>query len=105
VRKDVVLNWRDGSARDGYVAVKECRSVQVERPSCSTSGGHSDGASESAGRDEARVEEDEVEEGDAAVSFLVMDAQEANDVQERQGLPSLPRTTPFGSFLGGSAVP
>jgi hypothetical protein len=40
-----MLSWCSVFAFSGYVAAIECRSVQVERPSCSTSGGHSAGVS------------------------------------------------------------
>lgn len=63
----------------GYEAVRAWRNVQVERPSCSTSGGQSD--------DGVRVVEKEAREDErpeSAVDFLVMEAQEAKEVQERQ---------------------
>ena len=40
-----MLFWCSVLAFSGYVAAIECRSVQVERPSCSTSGGQSEGSS------------------------------------------------------------
>lgn len=48
----------------------ECRRVQEDRPSCSTSGGHSFAM--------GRVEADLVE------SFLVWDVNEAKELHERQ---------------------
>lgn len=41
------------SAFSGYAAAIECRRVQVERPSSSTSGGHSDGVEGAAADAEA----------------------------------------------------
>jgi len=38
-----MLSWCSVFAFSGYVAAIECSRVQVERPSCSTSGGHSGG--------------------------------------------------------------
>lgn len=40
-----MLFWCSASAFSGYVAAIECRRVQVERPSASTSGGQSEGVS------------------------------------------------------------
>lgn len=64
----------------------ECRSVQVERPSCSTSAGQSGGGASAAGA-AAAVDERAREEVDGEVSdvdFLVIAAQEAKEVQDRQ---------------------
>ena len=38
-----MIDWVSGGAAGGYVAAMLCRSVQVERPSSSTSGGQSEG--------------------------------------------------------------
>ena len=79
----------------GYVAVMEWRSVQVDRPSCSTSGGHS--AWVGAGREEGNLDSEvvggfateslEVEVEAAAVgalACLVRARQDAAEVQSRQ---------------------
>lgn len=42
-RNPRMLSWCSVFAFSGYVAAIECRRVQVERPSCSTSGGQSGG--------------------------------------------------------------
>lgn len=94
-----------------------CRRVQEERPSWSTSGGQSGGA----WRGTTELLEDAVDvelEGALRVSFLVIWAQAAKEVQLRHlnirvriwflrggcgreyGFPSGPRTTPFGNFFG-----
>jgi hypothetical protein len=66
----------------------ECKRVQVERPSVSTSGGQSEreaGGSGSVEVDEEVEEDDEGEdEEEALVWDLVMAAQAAKDVQVRQ---------------------
>lgn len=54
-----------------------CRRVQVERPSCSTSGGQSGGGM-------AGEEEGVVDDAEGAVWDLVRAAQEAREVQVRQ---------------------
>src|SRR5690242_16296695 len=105
-----------GVGAGGYVAAIEWSSVHVLRPRASTSGGQSLGCG--GGAAEALRED------------LVCAAHEAKEVHERQlegeeerlvrcedeglsvsvrrsetyGLPSLPRTTPFGNFFGGSVV-
>lgn len=112
-------------AVSGYVAAIECRRVQVERPRASTSGGQSEGM-EGIGEALVVVFASVafvVELGDpvAGLDCFVMASQEDTDVQVRQllrdsfsswslqggtvhffvgssyGLPSLSRTTPFGS--------
>lgn len=40
-----IFSWCSAFAFSGYVAAIECSNVQVERPSCSTSGGQSEGVS------------------------------------------------------------
>jgi hypothetical protein len=68
----------------GYEAERVCRSVQEERPSCSTSGGQSSGGGELWGRawvwdwGRARVL------AEREVDFLVWEAQSAKEVQDRQ---------------------
>jgi hypothetical protein len=90
---------------EGYEAVMECRSVQEELPSCSTSGGQSFGGRR--GVWEVEVERD-----------FVTEEKSEKEVQERQlcavskytiwevygayGLPSFPSTT-FGFLTPGNA--
>jgi hypothetical protein len=90
----------------------------VELPRASTSGGQSAGGNVAGVVD---VVEEEVA-GVDGVFFLLMAAQEAKDVQDRQlgvlvsygnvderartyGLPSFPSTTPLGNFLGLVSAP
>jgi hypothetical protein len=68
----------------GYEAERVCRSVQEERPSCSTSGGQSSGGDKLWGGarvwdwGRARVL------AEREVDFLVWEAQSAKEVQDRQ---------------------
>lgn len=101
-----------GDGRDGYAAAMVWRSVQVLRPSSSTSAGQSDGARE--GRN-AVVLGAEWLAGfwDLVIciqSFTLvqvrhlMDSKFSNHlhlVPRTHGLPSLPITTPFGNFWAG----
>lgn len=50
-------------AFSGYVAVKVCRNVHVERPRASTSGGQSDGRTEGVAVEYVSPEELEIEVG------------------------------------------
>jgi hypothetical protein len=59
----------------------EWRRVQLLRPSCSTSGGQSEGRE---GVDCAAAEGGVDVDGDALTVFLVWEAQSAKEVQERQ---------------------
>ena len=111
-----------------------CRSVQEERPRASTSGGQSErsgsGSEASgvsvvvaeAGEDDASAvpnaegrTKDEVADRDdldleelppppLPVEDFIIDSQAEEDVQVRQGLPSLSKTTPFGNVFGGWSV-
>jgi hypothetical protein len=106
------------------VAVRAWRKVQVLRPSVSTSGGQSEFASGGVGM--VVVDGEGVwaaTGGLEEVWAFVIAAQDANDMQDRQlqlaqvskvdarlrvgnthGLPSFPRTTPLGNFLGSSVL-
>ncbi len=75
------LVWTDDDARSGYVAVMLCSSVQDARPSASTSGGQSGGDCVGGGAGVVVCVE---VAGSVAVCFLVMAAQDAKEVQERQ---------------------
>lgn len=85
-------SWCCAEALSGYVAAIVCRRVQVERPSCSTSGGQSDAISVGWGVDcevvagvELVVEgDDDAEEGDVCDCCFVRARHEAIDVQVRQ---------------------
>ena len=68
-----------GVAVGGYEAVSVWRKVQVLRPRTSTSGGQSDGRVVA-----VRVVEGGVAGEGLVVSFLVIEAQAAKEVQERQ---------------------
>jgi hypothetical protein len=90
-----------GLGFSGYIAVIECKSVQLDRPSSSTSGGQSFA-------------------GAVVLIFLVEDVKSESDVQVRHlrtvrspriqgfraahGFPSFPSTTPFRSFGIGVSV-
>lgn len=72
-------------AEVGYEAVRECRSVHVERPSCSTSGGHSEDVLEVVvvvGVAEARTAP-AATLLEAAEAFLAIVRQDAAEVQRR----------------------
>jgi hypothetical protein len=76
-------------AFSGYVAAIECSSVQVERPSCSTSGGHSAGVSlgecvVAAAKAGAEAVDWFGFAGDSALACFVKARHEATDVQVRQ---------------------
>jgi hypothetical protein len=64
--------------------VIECKRVQVERPSVSTSGGQSEREAGGSGSVEVDEEGEEDDEEEALVWDLVMAAQAAKDVQVRQ---------------------
>jgi len=86
-------NWRIsvccvGDARAGYEAEMVCRSVQVPRPSCSTSGGQSAGGAREEGSGDWEVLVlmlvlVELVEGEWETCFFVRAAQSAKEVQER----------------------
>lgn len=95
----------------GYCAAIVCSSVQVPRPSVSTSAGQSAGGPGAAAAvaavvaamaAAAAVPAEPDDEGDFK-DVLVWLAHDAKEVQDRHGLPSLPSTTPFGILLGDSA--
>ena len=87
-------SWCCADAFSGYVAAMVCRRVQVDRPSCSTSGGQSEGISVGWGVNwevvagvEIVVEVDDVaveEEGEVCDCCFVRARHEAIDVQVRQ---------------------
>lgn len=94
--------WCSAFAFSGYVAAIVCSRVQVERPSCSTSGGHSGGVSlgdwvEGAASGTVGVvivdeefdevvgeDEDEDEDDVSALACFARARQAAADVQVRQ---------------------
>lgn len=67
----------------GYEAVRECRSVHVERPSCSTSGGHSLDDDVLGVEEEAATAAPAAAPLEAAEAFLAIVRQDAADVQRR----------------------
>lgn len=74
-----------------------CRKVQVLRPRTSTSGGQSSGSV-------ACVPVRVVEGGALFVSFLVMAAQEAKEVQERQLYPGIVSTCSRAYISAGNYI-
>lgn len=86
-------SWCEVDAFSGYVAAMVCRRVQVERPSCSTSGGQSEGISVGWGFEwdvvagvgiVDEVDVDEEVEGEVCDCCFVRARHEAIDVQVRQ---------------------
>jgi len=77
----------------GYEAVREWRRVQEDLPSCSTSGGQSDGGT-------AANEEAVVGWVVEAVADFAAWRIAAKELHDRHGLPSFPRIMPFGYFFG-----
>ena len=122
--KDLVFCWCCGVGCSGYVAVIVWRSVQVDRPSSSTSGGQSDGRVEGVVSAVAAAGMEDVV-GEVVLALLdvfIMESQSEVEVQVRQlvycqkwcsatlesmrtyGLPFLSSTTPFGSLVGAGLV-
>ena len=94
-------------AFSGYVAAIECRSVQVERPSCSTSGGQSAGVSLREGVVAAAGADVEVVVwfvlvGVSALACFVRARHEATDVQVRQLVDRVSIYLHDGFVLAGS---
>lgn len=83
-------------ALSGYEAAIVCSMDQVERPSSSTSGGHSDGSG--VGESEA-VAAEAIVVGELGLDLLIIDIHAIDDVHCRHGFPSLSSTTPLASFL------
>lgn len=101
------MNWRmvdciEGLAEEGYVAAMECRRDQVDRPNSSTSGGHSDCAPSeelvAAMVDAPTVVNEEVDFGVGLLALRIIPIHAEEEVQLRQGLPSLSRMTPLGNL-------
>jgi len=76
-------------------------------PTVLTSGGQSGGGEPSDTEDKLVVELELVEGEELVdlVDFFVKAAQSAKEVQERQGFPSFPSTTPLGNFLTSPVEP
>jgi len=89
--------------RSGYAPAIVCSNVHDDWPNCSTSGGQSDGESRCDVAEAGGVVGSAWLAGTTTAFFIIV-FHDADDVQERHGLPSGPKTTPLGRLLGSHSL-